>query len=106
MCVFVCVCAVELFIGTRSITQTQRGFHREWNQQEAPSANAVRRWVRQWREEGSVTCKKAPGRPSSGRTPDNIALETLQAVMRSFLTRVHLCIEEGGGNLKDIVHKK
>jgi len=29
--------------------------------------------------------------------------ETLQAVMRSFLTRVHLCIEEGGGHLKDII---
>jgi len=26
--------------------------------------------------------------------------------MRSYLTRVHLCIEEGGGHLKDIVHKK
>jgi len=32
--------------------------------------------------------------------------ETLQAVMLSFVTRVHLCIEEGGGHLKDIVHKK
>jgi len=32
--------------------------------------------------------------------------ETLQAVMHSFLTRVHLCIQEGGGHLKDIVHKK
>jgi len=32
--------------------------------------------------------------------------ETLQAVMSRFLTRVHLCIEEGGGHLKDIVHKK
>jgi len=32
--------------------------------------------------------------------------ETLQAVMRSFLTCVHLCIEEGGSHLKDIVHKK
>ena len=32
--------------------------------------------------------------------------ETHQAVMRSFVTRVHLCIEEGGGHLKDIVHKK
>jgi len=32
--------------------------------------------------------------------------ETLQAVMRSFLTRVHLCVEEGGGHLKDIVHKE
>jgi len=32
--------------------------------------------------------------------------KTLQAVIRSFLTRVHLCIEEGGDHLKDIVHKK
>ena len=32
--------------------------------------------------------------------------ETPQAVMPSLLTRVHLCIEEGGGHLKDIVHKK
>jgi len=32
--------------------------------------------------------------------------ETLQAVMRSFLTCVHLCIEEGDGYLKDIVDKK
>ena len=99
------VCAVELFIRTRSITETRRGFHREGNQQEAPSPNAIRRWVRQWREEGSVACKKPPGRPSSVRTPDSIARETLQAGMRSFLTRVHLCIEEGGGHLKDIAHK-
>ena len=26
--------------------------------------------------------------------------------MRSFLTRVHLCTEEGSGHLKDTVHKK
>jgi len=32
--------------------------------------------------------------------------ETLQAFMRTFVTRVHLRIEEGGGHLKDIVHKK
>jgi len=32
--------------------------------------------------------------------------ETLQAVMCNLLTRVHLCIEKGGGHLKDIVHKK
>ena len=96
------VCAVELFIRTRLITETQRGFHRERNQQKAPSPNAIGRWVRQWREEGSVTCNKPPGRPSSVRTPDNIVR---CAVMRSFLTRVHLCIEEGGGHLKDIVHK-
>ena len=67
------VCAVELFIRTRSITETQRGFRHEQNEQEAPSLNAIRRWVRQWCEEGSVTCKKPPGRPSSVRTPDNVA---------------------------------
>jgi len=44
------VCAVELFIRTGSITETQRGFRCERNQQEAPSPNAIRRWVRQWRE--------------------------------------------------------
>ena len=53
------VCAVELFIRTGSITETRRGFRRERNQQEAPSPNAIRRWVRQWRDEGCVTCKKA-----------------------------------------------
>jgi len=67
------VCAVELFIRAGSITETQRGFRRERNQQEAPSPNAIRRWVRQWREEDFVMCKKPPGRPSSVRTADNIA---------------------------------
>ena len=68
------VCAVGLFIRTRSITETRRGFSRERNEQEAQSSpNEIRRCVRQWREEGSVTCKKPPGRPSSVRTPDNIA---------------------------------
>ena len=76
------VCAVELFIRTRSITEIQRGFRRERNQQEAPCPNAIRRWVRQWREECSVTCKKPPGRPSSVCTPDNIA-RVLASVSRS-----------------------
>jgi len=66
------VCTVELFIRTGSITETRRRFRRERNQQEAPSPNAIRRWVRQWREEGSVTCKKPHVRPSSVRTPDNL----------------------------------
>jgi hypothetical protein len=35
-----------------------------------------------------------------------ISEETLQAVMRSFLTRVHLCIEQGGGHLKVKLCKK
>ena len=47
------VCAVELFIQTRSVTETQRRFRRKRNQQEAPSPNAICRWVRQWREEAT-----------------------------------------------------
>jgi len=42
------------------------------NRHEAPSSNAIRRWIRQWREVGSVTCKKPPDRPPSVRTPKNI----------------------------------
>jgi len=76
------VCAVGLFIWTGSITETQSGFRHERNQQEAPSQNAIHRWVRQWREEGSVKCKKPPGRPSSVRTPDNIA-QVLASVSHS-----------------------
>jgi len=76
------VCAVELFIRTGSIAETQPGFRLERNQQEAPSPNAIRRWVSQWSEEGSVTCKKPHGRPSSVRTPDNFA-RVLASVSRS-----------------------
>jgi len=75
-------CGVELFIRTGSITETQRGFCHERNQQEAPSPNAILHWVRQWREEGSVTCEKPPGGPSSVRTPDKIA-QVLASVSRS-----------------------
>ena len=52
-------CVVGLFIGTGSVMETSRGFRHEMNRHEAPSLNAIRRWVRQWREEGSVACKKA-----------------------------------------------
>jgi len=61
------VCAVELFIQMRSITENQRGFCSEQNQQKAPSTHAICRWVRRWHEEGSVTCKKPPGWWSSVR---------------------------------------
>jgi transposase len=84
------VCVLWNCLFGRGQVETQRGFCRERNQQEASSPNAIRRWVRQWREEGSVTCKKPPGRPSSVRTLDKLSEETLQAVMRSFLTHVHL----------------
>ena len=35
-----------------------------------------------------------------------ISEETLQVVTRSFLTRVHLCTEQGGGHLQDTAHNK
>jgi hypothetical protein len=54
------VCAVEVFIQTGSITDTLRGFRRERKQQEDPSSNPIRRWVRQWREKVSVKCKNPP----------------------------------------------
>ena len=57
----------------RGQLRRQSGIRSERNQQEAPSPNSIRRWVRQWREEGSATCKKPPVRPSSVRTPENIA---------------------------------
>ena len=76
------MCAVELFSRTGSITEAQRGFRREQNQQEVPSQNAIRQWVRQWLEEGAVTCKNPPGRPSSVCTPDNSA-RVLASVSRS-----------------------
>jgi len=76
------VCPVQLFIWTGSITETQCGVRRERNQQEAPSPNAVRRWVRQWHEEGSATCKKSPGQLSSVRTSDKIA-RVLASVSRT-----------------------
>jgi hypothetical protein len=60
--VFVCVCvwcAVELFVRTGLMMETQRRFRYYINRQEAPSPKATRRWIRQWREEGSVVCKKA-----------------------------------------------
>jgi len=82
------VCAVELFIRTRSITETQCGFHSEWNQHVAPSPNATHRWVRQWHKEGSVTCRKPPCRLSSVRTPDNIA-RVLASIRRSLRQSAH-----------------
>jgi hypothetical protein len=65
--------AVELLIRMGSIAERQHIFHRELNQQDVPSPNSICRWVRQWCEEGSVSCKKPPGRLSSVRTPENTA---------------------------------
>jgi hypothetical protein len=54
--------AVELFVRTGSVMELQRGFRHEMRRHAAPSSNAVRRWARQWREEGCFACIKPPGR--------------------------------------------
>jgi len=51
------VCGVELFIRTGSVIEQQCGFLHEMRRHVALSPNAVRRWVRPWREEGSVARK-------------------------------------------------
>jgi len=56
-----------------SAMETRRGFRHEMNRHEAPSPNAIRPWIRQWRKEGSVACNKPTDRPSSVRTPENTA---------------------------------
>jgi len=95
------VCVLwDCLFGRGQLQRLGADFVLKQNQQEAPSPNEIRRCVRQWCEEGSVTCKKPPGRPSSIRTLDNIARETLQDVMRSFLSRVHVCIWGGWWPLK------
>jgi hypothetical protein len=54
----------------------------KWIDMKPPSSNSIRRWVRQWREECSVACKRPPGRPPSVRTPKNI-VRVLASVGRS-----------------------
>jgi hypothetical protein len=62
-----------MLVWTESITETWVRFHSELKQQQAPSTNAICQWVRQWCEEGSVTCKRPAGQPSSFYTPENTA---------------------------------
>ena len=99
------VCAVELFIRTGSNTETQHGFHCEWNQQEAPSPNVIHRWVRQWCED-YVTCKKPPVRPSWVRTPDDIAqaLVSISRSPRQFAHKHAQALRMSDRNVRRILH--
>ena len=45
--------AVETFIRMGSVLETQCRFRHEMNRHEAPTPNEIRRWVGQWREEGT-----------------------------------------------------
>jgi hypothetical protein len=72
------------------LKKLQQGFRRDLNQQEAPSPNDIRQWVKQWREEGSVTyIIKPPGRRRSVRTPENAVrlLESVQPSPRRLASR-------------------
>ena len=76
------MCAVELFVRTGPMMETQGGFRHEINGQEVPSPETIRRWIRQWRAKDSVACKKPPGRSSSVCTTDRNA-RVLASIGRS-----------------------
>lgn len=73
------ICAVELFIKTKSVVATQRAFRRVSRRRDVPDSRTIRRWISKWRNEGSVCDKTPPGRPRIVRTQENI--ENVQASM-------------------------
>jgi len=101
VCVCVCVracvrmCGAELFIRTGSVLRPQHGFCHEVRRHAALSPNAIRRWVRPWREEDSVACRKSPGRPPTVRTSENFAL-VLASVGRSLMRSASLHAQAWG----------
>jgi hypothetical protein len=72
-------------VGQESITEGQCRFSCELNQQEAPPPNAICWWVREWCEEGSVTCKKPPGWLSLVLTPEDIVWVLASVILQSDL---------------------
>lgn len=76
------VSAVQHYIRTDSIIQTQRAFRAEYGCRNAPSDKSIRKWVRKWRETGSVCDRSPPGPNRTVRTPENIAA-IQAAVVRS-----------------------
>ena len=69
------IAAVEAFIQTGSIIETQRTLRRnnEDRHQRVPERHSILRWVRQWRRIGNVDNNKSPGRNKRIRTPENAA---------------------------------
>jgi hypothetical protein len=63
---------VELFMKTESDTDTQCGFHQQFQRNDAPSHNTLLLWVLQWSQEGSVKDSKPQGHPFSAPAPNNV----------------------------------
>jgi transposase len=59
MCVF-------WFFETKSVIMTQRRYRAQYGKY-PPSDNAIRRWLKQFQETGSVLHRKGAGRPSTSQ---------------------------------------
>jgi hypothetical protein len=81
------------------------GFRRQFNQQETPSPIAIRQYVKQWLEEGSVTNNKSPRRRSV-RTPENIVrvLESAQCSQKKSACRHSVAIRMSDGSVRRVLH--
>jgi hypothetical protein len=98
--------AVGLFIRTGFVVETQHGFYHEMNRHEAPSSNEILRWVKQWRDEGSVSCRKPLYRPYSVPTPKNIAqvFASVGSSPRLSASRQLQAVEMCDANVRLILH--
>jgi transposase len=59
-------CAYFRFFETKTVIKTQRRY-RTQNWIDPPSENAVRRWIKQFQETGSVLYRNVEGRPSTSQ---------------------------------------
>ena len=102
------ICAVEWFVRTGSITETQRAFRRVLNCRDSPSKDAIHRWVRLWREEGSVKNKSPPGRPRSVRTEQNVARvrESVQRSPRRSAKKHAIALHMSDRSVRRILHEQ
>jgi transposase len=54
------------FFETKSVNETQRRYRTQYGK-DPPSDNAIRRWLKQFQESGSVLHRKGAGRPSASQ---------------------------------------
>jgi transposase len=90
------------FFETKSVIKTQRRYRTQYGE-DPSSQNAIRRWVNQFQETGSVLHRKVAGRPSTSqgdvdRIQESFSRSTQQlgvsktAVWRDVHNRLHLMI--------------
>lgn len=102
------ICAVEWFIRSNSITETQRAFRRELNRRDSPSHVAIHRWVEQWREEGTVKNKSPSGRPRLVRTEENVARvrASVQQSPRRSARKHAIALQMSNRSVRRILHEE